>query len=281
MAAAIRIVSWNVESLLRWLEPGGPDFGAQFAALGSPAILCLQEIRVRPGDHAISDRLYKLLPTHACHFSLCDDPRNVTFRGGRAHGVATFVAHELGETSPDPPAWDREGRVVVTHLPGRKLAVINFYAVNGTSRPYYDPDTGELRGDRHAFKRDSQRRVLALAAELARTTDVVVAGDWNVSRSIADVTPRLRTEEPHALARAELNAALDTGDWVDIFRARNPDARRYTWFGRTRTGAMDAARVDYFVVSRSLVPRVTAAEILDARALRPHSDHAPLVLELS
>ena len=60
-----------------------------------------------------------------------------------------------------------------------------------------------------------------------------------------------------------------------------PDERRYSWFGRTRTGALDAARVDYIVVNAELMPRVRTADILDERAQRPHSDHAPLVIELA
>jgi len=160
------------------------------------------------------------------------------------------------------------------------LAIVNLYAVNGTSKPYLDPDTGAPRGDRHEHKRRFQTQLLDLAAELRATGQVVLAGDWNVSRSAADVTPRLRTEEPHATARAQLNERFATDGWIDIFRALHPDARRYTWFGRTRTGALDAARVDYIVVGAELVPRVRAAEILDDRRLRPHSDHAPLVLEL-
>ena len=275
----IRIVSWNVESLVRWLEPGGPDFAAQLAALGAPDILCLQEIRVRPKDTELVARMQALLPDHACHFALCDDPRNVTFRGGRAHGVVTFVARDLGASTFATPAWDREGRVVVSAIPALQLAVVNLYAVNGTAKPYFDPETGEARGDRNAFKRRFQGQLFELAAELRTSADVVLAGDWNVSRTAADVTPRLRVEEPHATARAELDARLAAG-WVDAFRALHPDARRYTWFGRTRTGALDAARVDYFVIASELVPRVAAAEILDGRALRPHSDHAPLVLAL-
>jgi len=267
-------VSWNIENLARWLA-ARDELAAHMAALGDPDVLCLQEVRIRPGDTADIAAMRSLLPGYECHFALANDPRNVTFRGGRAHGVATYVK---GAARAATPAWDREGRVVVTAVAG--LAIVNLYAVNGTSKPYLDPDTGAPRGDRHEHKRRFQTQLLDLAAELRATGQVVLAGDWNVSRSAADVTPRLRTEEPHATARAQLNERFATDGWVDIFRALHPDARRYTWFGRTRTGALDAARVDYIVVGAELVPRVRAAEILDDRRLRPHSDHAPLVLEL-
>lgn len=277
----MRIVAWNVENVVRWLAPDQrAAFAGQLARLGDPDILCLQEIRVRPRDREHIVEMQQLLPGYTCHYALSDDPRNVTFRGGRQHGVATYVRDTLGSVTAATPAWDHEGRVAVTALPTHRLAVINFYAVNGTSRPYYDPVTGEPAGDRHAFKRRFQRQLLELAGELRAAADVVLAGDWNVSRTSADVTPRLRTSAPHARARAELNAHFANERWLDIFRELHPDARRYTWFGRTRTGALDAARVDYIVVNEELRDRVRAADILDDRAARPHSDHAPIALEL-
>jgi exodeoxyribonuclease III len=271
----MRIVSWNVENLVRWLA-ARDEFAAHVKALGYPDVLCLQEIRIRPSDGDDIAAMRGLLPGYECHFALANDPRNIKFRGGRAHGVATYVK---GAAVAATPAWDREGRVVVTAID--RLAIVNLYAVNGTSKPYIDPDTGAQLGDRHEHKRRFQTQLLDLAAELRAAGDVVLAGDWNVSRSAVDVTPRLRTEQPHAIARAQLNERFAADGWVDIFRELHPDARQYTWFGRTRTGALDAARVDYIVVGAELVPRVRAAEIVDDRRMRPHSDHAPLRLDLA
>jgi exonuclease III len=105
---------------------------------------------------------------------------------------------------------------------------------------------------------------------------VVMAGDWNVSRTALDTCPRLRTEAPHARARAELDARLTTDGFVDIWRARHPEERAYTWFNRRARG-LDAARVDYILVSEDLAPLVRAANILDPL---PWSDHAPVCVEL-
>ncbi|NVB76781.1 MAG: hypothetical protein HOV81_00165 [Kofleriaceae bacterium] len=267
-------------SLIPWLEPSR-DFGAHVTALGAPHILCLQEVRVRPGDADAVARMRDRLPGYRCEFSLCNDPRNVKFRGGRAYGVATYTHDSLGTVVGATPAWDREGRVHVTALPDHGLAVVNLYAVNGTSKPYLDPDSGEPRGDRHAYKQRFQEQVFDLAGELRANASVILAGDWNVSRSALDVTPRLRTEEPHATARAKLNDRLAKDGWIDVLRHREPEARRYTWFGRTRTGALDAARVDYIVVSPDLLPRVIDASILDRREQRPGTDHAPLSLAIA
>jgi exodeoxyribonuclease-3 len=136
-----------------------------------------------------------------------------------------------------------------------------------------------VAGDRHAYKRRFQRSVLELAAELREDegVGVVVAGDWNVSRTALDTYPRLRTEEPHAQARAELNAGLERAGLVDIWRHLHAGERGYTWFNKRARG-LDAARVDYVVISPELVPKVKAAAILPRHRW---SDHAPIVLEVA
>ena len=104
-----------------------------------------------------------------------------------------------------------------------------------------------------------------------------MAGDWNVSRTAQDTHPRLRTEEPHARARAELNERLVADGFVDIWRERHGAQRAYTWFKRgSRT--LDAARVDYILVSEEIASLVRSAEILD---LLPWSDHAPVLGDLA
>jgi len=260
----MRLVAWNVENLVKRLA----ELPDAVRALGDPDVLCLQEIRVRAQDAGDVAALERALPGYRCHMSLPRDPLNVKYRGGRAYGVATFVR---GDATGDVPAWDREGRVVVTALGA--LAIVNLYAVNGTSKPYLD-EAGTVAGDRHAFKRAFQRRVLELGASLGER--VILAGDWNVSRTKLDTHPRLRTEEPHATARAELNALIEQTGFVDIWRARNPEARGYTWFN-LRSRSLDAARVDYILVSPVLAPEVRDAEILERH---PWSDHAPIAVTL-
>ena len=276
----MRVVAWNVSRLAPWLARGG-EFRSHVGDLGNPEVLCLQEIALRPQDTDLIEAMRGLVPGYRCEAALCDDPRNVTFRGGRAYGVATFVRDDLGAVTAMRPSWDREGRVVVVTLAAHELAVVNLYAVNGTPRPYYDPATGAKTGDRHAYKRRFQDQLLAMATELAADRDVVLAGDWNVSPTELDVTPRLRTEEPHATARSQLAASLAAGGWVDVYRAAHPDRAAYTWFGRTRTGRLDAARVDYIIVSPGLAPRVTSAEILADPRLRIGTDHAPIAVTIS
>jgi len=277
----VRLFSWNIENLPRFLAPppDTPSLAQIVDAWGAPDVVCLQETRIRPRDVELVRAMERALPGYACHYALCDDPRNVTYRGGRAYGVVTYVKRRFAASKGRTPPWDREGRVVVVELARKKLAVVNLYAVNGTSKPYYDHELERVHGDRHAFK----RRVNGLVADEARALAerglrVVLVGDWNISRAAIDTHPRLRTEEPHARARRELNdEIIPSLDVVDAFRALHPTAKKYTWFNKWAR-RLDAARVDYALVSRAL--DVVAADIDEERAHRFGSDHAPLWIEV-
>ena len=274
----MRIAAWNIETLAPWLAEENASLTAVNARLGTPDVLCLQEVRIRPQDDALVQRMREALPGYRCHWSLNRDARNGTFRGGRSYGVATYV-RERYESVALTYDWDLEGRVCVAGFPALHLAVANVYAVNGTGKAYWDHDAGGVRGDRHAFK---QRFVERLGDEMRVLQDgglrLVLIGDWNVSRARIDATPRLRSEEPHATARRRFNEEFIGGlDLVDILRERNPELRAYTWFNRrARNGRLDAARVDFALLSRSLENDVIDAGIDPDPDARPGSDHAPL-----
>lgn len=272
----MRLVSWNIENLAPWLVPGSlRDLRARVAALGDPDVLLLQEIKLRPRDTDLVAQMHAALPGYTCHAALADDPKNVTYRGGRAYGVATYIRDSLGKIAAQAPVWDREGRVLVTVVAG--LAIVNLYAVNGTAKPYFD-EAGAAIGTRHTHKRFIQDQVFALAEQLREFGGVIVAGDWNVSQTALDVHPRLRSEEPHATHRAELNAHLARTGFVDAYRQLHPDDKAYTWYARKY--ALDAARVDYIVVSPDLVPRLREATVEGRPARDSGSDHAAIAIEL-
>ena len=273
----MRIVSWNIENLL----PELAQLSDVFVRLGEPDVLCLQEVRVRASDHAAIESLERALPSHRACASLNRDSKNAPFRGGRAYGVVTYVSRALGRVEMEVPEWDLEGRCVLTRVAG--LSIGNVYAVNGTGKAYWDHERRRFDGDRHAFKRRFQRRVLEEATGLAARGPVVFAGDWNVSQTKLDTYPRLRTEPPHVRARAEFRDLVEAAGLVDVYRHLFPKDRAYTWFHRRaeKVGRLDAARVDFMLVSKDLLERVVRVAILGDSGFRVRTDHAPLVLELS
>src|SRR5256885_16412947 len=107
----MKVISWNIENAL----PPLATLEAIVTQLGTPDVLCLQELRIRQRDVDTIRALASAVPGYGCHYSLARDPRNVTFRGGRMYGVATLAR---GRWRAEVPPWDREGRVVVVRRAG-------------------------------------------------------------------------------------------------------------------------------------------------------------------
>ena len=77
----------------------------------------------------------------------------------------------------------------------------------------------------------------------------------------------------------KLEELLSAG-FADSFRRLHPDARdRYSWWSfRTRARERNVGwRIDYFLLSERLLPKVRTADILDEVL---GSDHCPVLLDL-
>ncbi|KAK3389711.1 Endonuclease/exonuclease/phosphatase [Podospora didyma] len=296
-------------------------------------------------DELASDRTYTLDTV------LPEDKYNARGCGGKLYGVTTLIRKDFAQeyvVSARSVPWDLEGRVCVVELhpyhppspfsfssspssslssndrkdkdEGRKrkrgggynpLALLNIYAVNGTSAPYRSPETGKIVGTRHDHKLAFHSR---LRDECLRLQEggfqVVVAGDLNVARGEGDGFPRLRTfPRQHCVNRVDFNGKFFGGednararayvgdsdgvdnaekegrclDAVDVWRAMHGKERRYTYHPRTsKKWGESCDRVDLIFVSRGLWEsgRVIATGILDSPQERGPSDHAPIWVEV-
>ena len=100
MPPALHVVSWNVENLARHLDEEGKL--AEIArSFGSPDVLCLQELKLRPADTVLLEHAKRALPGYDFACSLANDPKNAGFRGGRVYGVGTWVKSEIDATILD------------------------------------------------------------------------------------------------------------------------------------------------------------------------------------
>ena len=177
---------------------------------------------------------------------------------------------------------------------GTRLAIINVYAVNGTTKPYRDPKTGTVSGTRHDHKLRFHECLLAECVALQDSGfSWVLAGDFNVARSVLDSHPFLRTAEPHARNRNDFNDKFIEGEQglgaIDTFRQLHGNERRYTYYPRGKPWGSGCDRVDLILMSRALVdPDVDKdkkmglieADICDTEAERASSDHVPLFATL-
>jgi exodeoxyribonuclease-3 len=135
---------------------------------------------------------------------------------------------------------------------------------------------------RVAFKLDFYRHFLEiLRAYIGRGERVVVAGDVNTAFAEIDLArPRANRMTSGFLPeeRAALGEFFGAG-LVDTFRHLRPSEAKYSWWSQV-TNARERNigwRLDYFFVSRNLLPYVADADI------HPDvlgSDHCPVSLTL-
>ena len=158
-----------------------------------------------------------------------------------------------------------EGRVLVADFDSFSLASI--YAPNAQA---------ELRriDYKHAWN-------TAFADFAKSNAPLVACGDFNVAHEEIDIA-RPRENEGNAgfseTERTDFSDILSRADMSDIWRERNPDTVKYSWWSY-RGGARKRNigwRLDYFLVSRGLLKSVVSADILDEVG---GSDHAPISLE--
>jgi exodeoxyribonuclease-3 len=253
----MRLISWNVNGIravarkgfLGWLGGASPD------------VLCIQETKAHPEQ--LSQDLRRPAGYHARW--------NSAQRKGYS-GVTTWSVKEPLNTEAGfgVDEFDVEGRVLMTEHPAFKL--FNVYFPNGRR------DLGRL---------DYKLRFYAAFLDYcdalhARGERLIVCGDFNTAHRPIDLArPKQNAKTSGFLPeeREWIDRYLGQG-FVDTFRALYPDeAERYTWwmYMRNARARNIGWRIDYFMVSKALMPAVTHVEILSEVT---GSDHCPVVLEL-
>ena len=252
----MKIVTWNVNGIRAALGKSALDWAWKH----SPDVLCLQEVKARP-DQLNEEQAASLQLTYAW---------NPAERAGYS-GVATFFNEQpldiqigLGN-----PKFDMEGRVISTLHPGFRL--FNVYFPNGQ------------RGqDRLDYKLEFYATLLNLGNDLHKKGDsLIITGDFNTAHMPIDLKNPKSNEKNSGFLPEErewVQKFLDNG-FVDIYRRLYPERVQYTWWtyisnARARNVGW---RLDYFLISESLVSRVKDVIIHDDI---PGSDHCPVELIL-
>jgi exodeoxyribonuclease-3 len=253
----MKIVTWNVNGIRAVLGKGALERVWKLA----PDVLCLQEVKSRP------DQLTE------AQAGLLKYPYtwNPAERAGYS-GVATFFKEEPLDVQMGlgNPKFDVEGRVVSSLHPGFRL--FNIYFPNGQ------------RGqDRVDYKLEFYATLLKLCDKLHKKGEnLIITGDFNTAHMPIDLKNPKSNEKTSGFLPEErewVQKFLDHG-FVDIYRWLYPDRVQYTWWtyisnARARNVGW---RLDYFLISEALVPRVKDTIIHDEV---PGSDHCPVELVLA
>lgn len=249
----MKLVSWNVNGFRAIL---GKGFDEIFAGLDAD-IFCMQEVKLSEGqvDHQI--------PGYQSYWYYAEK------RGYSGTAVYTRRTPVSVTRGIGVDIHDHEGRVLT-------LEFDDFYLVN-----VYVPNsqTELARLDYRMTWEDDFRRYLQT---LDAKKPVIVCGDLNVAHREIDLkNPKTNRNNPGFTdsERDAFTRLLDAG-FVDTYRQLHPDTVAYSWWSyRFRSREKNIGwRIDYFLVSRRLVPHLAAAEI---HADIYGSDHCPVTLTLS
>ncbi len=249
----MRFISWNVNGLRACINKG---FEESFSQMNAD-VFCLQETKLQAGQVNLS------LPGYFQYWSYAE-------KKGYS-GTAVFSREEplsvsIGLGIPD---LDTEGRIIT-------LEYNNFYLVN-----CYTPNAqrGLARIDHRLIWDEAFRTYLS---RLDAKKPVIICGDLNVAHREIDLKNPSSNRGNAGFSdqeRESFERLLQAG-FTDSFRFLYPDAvGAYTWWSYMFHARENNAgwRIDYFLVSRRLADRITAASIY-ADVLG--TDHCPVGLSL-
>ncbi len=252
----MRIISWNVNGIRACIRK---DCLNPFLKKENPDILCLQETKAHP------EQVDPVLGSYEYHHW------NSARKAGYA-GTAVFskfkpqnVSYGLGKEE-----HDQEGRLIT-------LEFTDFYLVN-----VYVPNSG--RGlPRLEYRQAWDNDFLDYLKKLEKKKPLIICGDFNVAHTEIDLTnPKDNYNKTAGYTQREIEGFTKfiNGDFIDTFREFEKKGGNYTYWGQWNNLRVRNIgwRIDYFLISKSLRPRLKRSFILPQYL---GSDHCPIGLEIN
>jgi exodeoxyribonuclease-3 len=251
--AALKLVSWNVNGLRAVMKKGFMNF---FEAVDAD-VVCLQEIKLQEGQ------IEMVLPGYHTYWNYAEK-KGYSGTAIFTKQQALSVQYGLGIDE-----HDMEGRIITLEFD--EHYVVNVYTPNSQH--------GLLRLD---YRLEWEDAILSHVRTLDRLKPVILCGDLNVAHEEIDLrNPKanLKNSGFTPQERDKLSRFLASG-FIDSFRYFYPDqADSYSWWSyRTNCRERNIGwRIDYFIVSERLAPKLRGAAI-HREVLG--SDHCPVELEI-
>lgn len=255
----MRIATWNVNSLKarlarveEWLDYAQPD------------VVCLQETKL--ADAAFPGLAFEALGYEAAHHG-----------EGRWNGVAVLSRVGLDDVVAgfgDGDVPDPQARLLWATCGGVRVA--SAYVPNGRA----------LDDDHYQYKLSWLDRLRARVAEVHDPADpLVLAGDWNIAPTDADVWDPAAFEGATHVSEPERAALGALTGWglEDTFRRVYDEPGLFSWWDY-RAGNFHkrkGMRIDLLLATAPVAEAVTFALIdRQARKGSQPSDHAPVLIDV-
>ena len=256
----MKIISWNVNGLRSILGKGFSDFIND----EKPDVLCVQEIKCRPGDVEGA--------TPAAYTAYFHPAEKLGYAGTAVFCKKAPLAVEphldIIAKNPDAKNPDNEGRILTAEF-------ADFFLVN-----VYTPNA-KRDLSRLGYRQEWDKGFLRYLKRLEKKKPVIFCGDLNVAHTEIDLSNPKSNVHNHGFTPEERAgfSAFVKANLIDTFREFEKAGGHYTWWspmGSARARNI-GWRLDYFLVSAALRPRLKKAFI------RPEvrgSDHCPVGIEL-
>jgi exodeoxyribonuclease III len=262
----MKIYSWNVNGIRAVHKKGALQ---SFIAEHSPDILCLQETK------ASQDQIEVDMPEYEEYWCSADK------KGYSGTAIFTKISPEavhLGLPYHIISQFALTDRYGDTTTEGRVIALeFEEYYVVSVYTPNAKDDLSRL-----AMRQAWDPAFLTYMNELQLNKPVIFGGDLNVAHTEIDLARPKENRGKKGFTdeeRAGIDAMIEAG-FVDSLRHFNQEPGQYTWwshFGNARERNI-GWRIDYVMVSESLVPLLKSARVHQAVM---GSDHCPVSIDIA
>lgn len=264
----MKIYSWNVNGIRAVTKKGTFQ---EFIAEHQPDILCLQETKAEQGQAEID------LSGYEEYWNSSQNKKGYSgtaiFTKVKPIAIINDIPKEFAEKSgliaDGYGDANQEGRVIAAEFE-------NYYVVTA-----YTPNAkdGLARID---LRQKWDQAMILYCADLQTKKPVIYCGDMNVAHTeddLANPKPNRGKKGFSDEERAGFDDWLNAG-FIDTFREFKQGNGFYTWWSHfANSRARNVGwRIDYFLISRQLRPRLHAASI------HPEimgSDHCPVSVEIT
>lgn len=254
----MKLVSWNVNGIRASVKKGFKEIVQDFDA----DVFCIQETKAQ--DDQVAEALKDILG-----YTLFAN--SAERKGYSGTGILSKQAPVKFDRDMGVEEHDLEGRI--THAEFEHFHLINVYIPNSGS--------GLKRLD---YRAGWDKDFVSYLKELSKSKPLIITGDFNVAHTENDLAnPKSNYNKTSGFTQVEIDgfdSMLNTLNLVDSFRALHPTTFDKYTFWSMRGGARSRNvgwRLDYFLVSEALWPKVKSAQIHDYIL---GSDHCPISLEL-
>ncbi len=252
----MNIVSWNVNGIRAILKK---DFFESIEKI-RPDILCLQETKAQKEqvETALTNFNSNTLNSNSA------DKKGYSGTALLSKTKPINVLNDMGMAD-----HDNEGRIICAEYP-------KYYLIN-----VYVPNSGQQLA-RLNYRKQWDKDFLIYLKTLEKQKPLIVTGDFNVAHHSIDLkNDKANYNKTAGYTQTEIDGMdnLINAGFVDAFRYLHPDKIAYTyWSYRFKARERNIGwRIDYFLVSESLISKIKSVEILSEVY---GSDHCPIKMEI-